>query len=606
MSMNFGWVTFPGIDRIEDCSFTDQSGPGPAKATMTIHPQDGVPQLIGDLVWNYNDNQIVIRNMIIDSATFVRNSGGKIVQLTLLDERWAWKYGQITGRYNIRLPNNFVDPAHEKTPKQLATLCFAAMGVTNFNVSVLPDNARPEIDWQAANPAESLAQMCDDLGCRIVPKRSTGSWNICVTGEGANLRDDLPYQDAGTGIDPKERPDFIQVITDNLAIQCALKLEPCGRDLDQSWRHARMLSYTPSPFDVNDPRYKIAFGFGDKAPGFEKISPNRVLQPDGTAISPQELARQFIYRAWRISNQKDVTGGRIRDGQPLIKIDGLEQYPELDRYVTRKQIILTDKLAQCYTDERGEIHTRPAFVWGSFENLIGGEVPDNYPDGTRIDFQAAKSIDPEQRASFSLSVDPIDTDRSIITISTQMRKIDKTQANHSSYEFATLRYTCAINIRDKVTWQPIRYFRKRNLGRGGNPANVLTIDRRDIKPWIINLYNSVGVCTSTSNNLDDVNAQCDYYLDQEQRKLESIATESRTYIGLFLIDMDGAIQQVTYRTGKQGHDTIVSRGNEHDIDIPSYSERRQRDGRESKNKHLALLAEISKRRIETQGTFNTL
>lgn len=69
--------------------------------------------------------------------------------------------------------------------------------------------------------------------------------------------------------------------------------------------------------------------------------------------------------------------------------------------------------------------------------------------------------------------------------------------------------------------------------------------------------------------------------------------------------MDGSIQQVSYRIGKQGADTVVSKGTEHDFDLPPYAERRQRDGRRDIAGKLSLQAEITERAARLRGTFNT-
>lgn len=601
MPLNFGQIFYPGLFSIESGTVTDISGISPAEIHIECYPQFGFPDQDGDVTFTYNSTVITFKNCTIDRATFQRDSGGKIVSIKILDERWKWAYGQITGRYNIRLPNNFVDPAHEKTPQELATLCFQAMGVINFDVSALPNDARPDVDWEGVNPAQELATLCDDLGCRIVPKRSTQSWVICATGVGANLPDYYPYQDAGDGVDPKEIPDFLQIITAPTSYQVALKLEPAGRDMDQEWKFPARLSYV-----INE--NVTAYGFGIEPKSMFNVSPEREDQPDGSAISPRELALQFLYRHWRIAIPRVMTGllANIAITPIKIYINGYNDY------VTRKQIILTDKLAQCYTDERGEIHQRPAFVFGEFEAKVYRANNGNYPPGTRIDYQVSNhEAFPEERASFSLCPDPIDTDRSFVVTSQQM--VFRTTSNETTvgssrivYDFAKLFLTCAIQIRDKTTWQPIRYARIRHIGDGSDPKNVMTVVKNDIQPWYINLYNPDGTWLSTTDNSDDVNQQCDFYLDSIEATFATVNTTTRTYIGIFPIDMDGAIQQVEYRVGKQGADTIASQGTEHDYEIPSYAERRQRDGRQNIRQRVNLEKEIAQRREATKGTFNTL
>lgn len=212
---NQGLFSYPGIQSFESIEGSDISGISPSVFVAKIFPQDEVPQADGDLVFSYNGNTITIWDAHIDRADYEQGSGGKTVIVRFLDSRWKWQAGrEITGRYNIKLPNNYVDPRHEKTPQELAKLCFDAMGETSIDVTQLPNDARPDIDWVSMPAAEALARLCDELGCRIVPQRSTRQWAIVVVGEGADLPDNgWPYNDHGLGIDPKETPDYIRIVT---------------------------------------------------------------------------------------------------------------------------------------------------------------------------------------------------------------------------------------------------------------------------------------------------------------------------------------------------------------------------------------------------------
>lgn len=587
-----GLVFYPGIQQVESFTLTDVSGISPSIAVLEIYPQDELPSLYGNLVLTYDDNVIVFYDCVIDSASYQRNSGGQIVSLRILDERWRWDKRTITGRYNFRAPNNFVIAAHEKTPQQLAQLCFSAMGITNYDVSALPNTARPEIDWNPARPAEALADICDDLGCRIVPQRSTGKWWVRVVGDGGDLPDDLPYQDPGDGIDPKEFPDYIKIVTAPKQFQVALKLEAVGRDMDQSWKALKDLSYAPSPSDATS-----AYGFGKEPSDQPDCSRVRVLQPDGTHISPQEMAIQTVFRCWRVYEGDGIS---FAAG---IRVPGYST----DNNVTRKQLILTDQLAQTWVDYLGAEHARPAVAFGSFYDGIT-EGTGNKPDGTRIDYQAAVYRDlQEERSSFSLSLDPIDTDRTIVTTSRAMVFLNP--PNSSGLTFftpATLFIGCAVLVRDATTWQPVRYEYFKQIGTGTNKSFCAEFVKDDIQPWYVSQYNLDGSYNgTTTNNENDVSNQCQYYAESIAKTFETVLSNTRTYIGLFPIDMDGAIEQITYRIGKQGHDTIASRGTEHNFDIPPYLERRQRDGRKNAVEKQKLLTEIQQRQFKQRGTFNT-
>ena len=607
---NYGQFFYPGIEAYDSVNFTDVSGIAPTVIVVDVYPQEGIPDRTGDVVLTYNGERIVIPNCVLDAASISYNSGGQMVSVRFLDERWRWKDGQITGKYNFRLPNNYVDPRHEKTPQELAAILFAAMGVTNYDASALPKDARTEVDWICANPAEELAKLCDQFGCRLVPQRSTGTWWIRVTGNGAFLPEDLPYMDGGEGIDPKEVPDYIQIVTAPVLYQTALKLQAIGKDLDLSWVPVADLTYRPAnSFTIQNGKLidDPGFGFGTEPNQMANIPSARITLGDGTAISPRELAVQTVFRAWRISTEAGESGGSQEktgvNGDPAIWIDGY------DGYVTRKQIILSDKLVQSWTDDRGGIHNRPSFMWGEFESHVTELT--NYKKGTRIDYQGAiYRQDPEEPASFSVALDAVDTDRSILTTSRQLRFVTNyikppSVEKLTVFDTARLFYTSAIQIREPKTWQPIMYYRYRQTGSGTNPANVMTIVKNDIQPWFINLYNNDGTFSSNTDNMDEVKKQCDYYLDAVARTLETIGTSQRTYIGLYAIDMDGAIQQVSYRMGSGGYDTIVSRGTEHNYEVPDYEARRQRDGRRNIAEKLKLDKEISARRVALMGTFNT-
>jgi hypothetical protein len=223
-----GRFSYPGIQQWEDVDFTDISGISPSMCTVSVYPQEGYPDANGDITFTYGDNSIAIKNCHIDAARYVQNTGGQIVQVTIMDERWKWKFGTISGRYNFKNVKaydaaftsgpavGFVDPQHEKKPQELAILLIQAMGYANsdWDVTRLPNDARPEVNWTQANPAQELHNLADQFGLRIVPIRSTGSWALVVTGEGNDLPSGIPYTpDVSHGFDPAEIPDWIRIVT---------------------------------------------------------------------------------------------------------------------------------------------------------------------------------------------------------------------------------------------------------------------------------------------------------------------------------------------------------------------------------------------------------
>ena len=613
--LNQGLLQYPGIEAWENVSITDVAGISPSVALITMYPQVSLPDPEGDLVLTYNDETVIFRNMHIDAMEYHRGSGGKVVTLRLIDERWAWTDTSITLRANLRLPNGFVDPNHEKTPQQLASQCFEALDVDHFDVSALPNDARPEIDWDYANPAQELAKLCDDLGCRIIPRRSNGSWAIVVTGEGADLPEDAPYNDAGEGIDPKETPDYLKIVSAPTLYQYAVRLEPVGKEIDLSWEALGDLSYAPGG-NATD-----GYGFGNSVmKELTDIDHRRQYQPDGTRLSPYELASQTIFRAWRIADDAPYQQFATGTGQPPDASNATIKVPGYENNVFRKQIVLTNQLVQSYTDVYGEDHKRPSFLFGLYRGDLSGSGS-NYPFGRRLDAQQASALNAslEEKESFSLAIDPVDSDKSIVMISKPMMRVTN-PSDVAAVDLAAVIYgpallwlMTAVQVRDLETWQPVRNEYLYQIGEGTNKDFCLTIIKNDIQPWYITTYvrktlddNGVDLAHPvTTNNRDQVNQQSLYYAQSIAKTFATIQTATRTYIGIYQIDLDGAIQQVSYRMGRDGSSTIASKGTEHDFDIPDYWTRRQRDGTRGIQELMKLQQEIESQRNALRGSFNT-
>ena len=618
---NHGNVTYPGINAVESFEFTDISGVQPAIGTMKVFPQYGLPEENGDIVMTYNDQTITIQAAHIDSVQYEVGGGGQIVDVRFMDSRWKWVHRFITGRYNIRLPNNWIDPVHEKTPQQLATLLFQALGESMFDVTALPNDSRPDCDWDHTSASQELEKLCNDLGCRIVPVRSTQSWKIVVTGEGADLPT-FPSQDVGQGIDPQEVPDFIKIVTAPIRYQMQLPLRAVGKDTDLSWKPLRQLSYAPLSYDIlikatsSTPQTVSSGGFGQTDwAEFRWVDSIRFVLPDGTKVSKQELARDTIFNSYRIDFENAPGAKQDSNGNWTYSV------PTIEKPVTRKQIILSNELAQMWTDNLGALHPRPAYITGSFYGKLCEGRLANCPNGTRIDKQAADSANGEnERASFSLSLDPIDTDRSIISVSPKLlQQIDPTIVSYTSvvngkvvrntisieWVEANLSFTNAFQVRDPDTWQPIRYEFLMQIGSGSDKNFAYTVIRDDIRPTVIVQSYFNGLPSKYTTNYAEVVDQCQYYAQSLSRKFQTVTSERATFIGLFPIDMDGAICQVTYSINKSGASTIASQGTEHSYITPDYEERRQMTARQGIAEKIQYVKYETARRNAYLGNVNT-
>src|SRR5207302_7663300 len=102
---------------------------------------------------SFGDVELEFPGCALDSAMVRRDRAGMIVSLSILDRRWAWRFGQICGRYNVRDEAGRLDAETERSPQELAQSLFTAMGESVFDVSLLPDDTRPEVNWVYVNPA---------------------------------------------------------------------------------------------------------------------------------------------------------------------------------------------------------------------------------------------------------------------------------------------------------------------------------------------------------------------------------------------------------------------------------------------------------------------
>ncbi len=137
---------------------------------------------------------------------------------------------------------------------------------------------------------------------------------------------------------------------------------------------------------------------------------------------------------------------------------------------------------------------------------------------------------------------------------------------------ANIMLETAVQIRDPKTNQPIRFVRKLDLGTNlGSPS--LVIMKPDVQLNLIAKYDANRVMTSIESDKERAEQQSQYYLQAEARKLEIIEGRSRSYDGLWLIVLDGAISQVTWDVGGNGATTQASRNSEHNYYVPTYPER---------------------------------
>lgn len=243
------YIVFPGLQDMESASVLYQPGIGPSQANISVPAGRVNFNLLthGDLILVYKNTPAVIwKRAAVESVTF-DIADDQTYQITILDRRWMWRYGEISGRYNARdkTTANIAPNAVEKTPRELCTLLLNAMGEQGYDVSQVPEDTRPDIEWDKANPAQELSDLCDKLGVRIVLDYDD-KVRLKAVGTG-NLFPDIPESLISPSLSvPKlTRPYKFRVYSNVARFETRFELEFVGEDVDGDFKPLRLLSYAP-------------------------------------------------------------------------------------------------------------------------------------------------------------------------------------------------------------------------------------------------------------------------------------------------------------------------------------------------------------------------
>ena len=244
-----GVAFFPGCETVESASFTLSHGITPSVCTLQISPQRNFTARDGTLVFTFAGVELRFPYCRVVQQSLQRDpQSGEVWALAIEDRRWYWAFaggdGPLSGHYNWLDEDHRPHKDYKKRPQELARLCLEALEERNYDVTQMPNDFYPEVNWDNANPAQALADLAEKCGCRVVLTLAD-TVRICKTGFGRTLPlDDDVLQDSLT-INPPERPDSLKVYCP-IWYECLFLLEPVGRDVDGKIVHIDELSYRPA------------------------------------------------------------------------------------------------------------------------------------------------------------------------------------------------------------------------------------------------------------------------------------------------------------------------------------------------------------------------
>lgn len=504
-----------GIDSALSCSFTLGHGISPNGGTIDIVPQKFVPDPSGDLRLSDGVKSITFYDVRLDSPFMRRTTQGEqVLTFRVYDRRWRWQFGDIYGRYNFRDSGNTFILNSEKTPQEIATLLLDAMNEVDYDVSQLPNDTRPEVDWIGNNPADELQELAESLGCRVVLKTDN---TVALLRQGVG--DEIPKTFRVTksdGYNPSEVPEILKVISGPVRFQQKFELEAVGKDKNGSIKPIDDLSYAPAGGWENESPYYPLGGSSDQ--------------------EARSLAQETVWKWYRIISPEfpesvydmdgDVVTNKLRD---IIPID--------------------DFLVDNDIDPDNNAIPQKAKIDG----VYWAGAPAKHTTNTYGAFQGSWSLD---------------RDRGIVMFSDFVLLIDG-----DKWKPAELYLTCSFTARDEDTRQTVRYFRQRTLANGIPGTGRKVIRRDEIVPTIKVNYDSSGTPIGYTKNTTSIQNEADYQLDAAQIAYEDVTTQEGEYIGIFDISPDGAIQQVSWEVRvNDSAKTRASMNSEHNLKVPSYDE----------------------------------
>ncbi|PQO33337.1 hypothetical protein C5Y96_10825 [Blastopirellula marina] len=495
--------TYPGITDYLSVSYTLSHGTQPGKIHVRCVAGMASPAMQGTARLFDPGTGVTVQlpDCRVDSAHVeLSPSGEQVIRFEILDQRWRWRLGYISGQYNLRTEAaSQIVPGTQKSPRELAQLCLTAMGVTHEDLSRMPNHARPYVDWDITNPAAALAALAETVGCTVVLK-TNGRVSLEPTGQGKSLPINGFLLQGRTSYDPPELPLGIELVAGPTRYQVDFELEAVGEDIDGEIKPIDELSYKPKQ------------GWAFETAWTDNVDPRC-----------QELSQQSIFKMYRIKVPDYLPGVAKTRGNRVRSID--EVLPLLSHQ-------LDDDLLPDDTRKR-----RPPWVYGTYaKGELGSSKPSMQPPSPNL------ASYPEQRYQRAFTVD---YRRGIVRFAEPVfQYIDNgTQQLRKAADLRLRVATCwrRSETRGLEHWSLLR-------GRKSARENPLVVHRSDIALEVKHDEKTSRV----RDNVDELTRQARYYLDQTLAQMRSQPIASAQYVGLQPIEPDGAIRQVTWRIDSEG------------------------------------------------------
>jgi hypothetical protein len=512
------------------------------------------------LVFSLGGNEVRFPECRVDRGSIVRNESGEVWHISVVDRRWKWRFGHVSGRYNVRRADSKIQSAEEGTalvvdtersPQQLAEIYLEAMGETSYDVSQLPNEARPAVELDYDNPAQALADLCESLGCRVV-LRLDNSVAIVRVGVGLEVPHEFLLED-GPSFERPVRPDRVAVVCGPNVYEVDFPLEAVGLDAEKPSEDSTQETIKP----IEQLSYRPKAGWSNvDVPNFYNVGADDTEED----LSPRRaLAAKSVFRYYRLRMPVTIPG-----------------YGSVDK---REQIALIDEQVSM-TRENGARVPLPAAVFGVWHS--GHDAPAN---------SEAELTPPPRgetaglRPSYYTRGFSIDAARGLVIFDEPVYSNATPEDAKVTFAPAQLMLRAKCQVRDAKTSAVSRYLRERatNATYG---AGCLVLKHDELTLTHAPSYDpasygkppegdsDVRKLLTVASNQREIDDACDRHIEAALAEFERPSPRLVRAAGIVPVDLDGAIVQVTYNVGPSGATTSVSRNSE-SPQAAAYRERRQ-------------------------------
>jgi hypothetical protein len=491
----------------------------------------------------------------------VRSTDGTLVSFSALDRRWRWRFGEVYGHYNQRDADGLIVTATEKTPQQLAQLLLSAMGETAVGVTDIPNNARPECEWVAENPAEALADLIEPFGM-VVVLQIDGTVALRQQGVGAALPANTFLIEQEVSSNPPEIPATIRVLGGPNRYQKRLQLEAVGYDLDGSIKAIDQLSYKPATGWEQETQFFAGIEGGDarKLALRDVFRLYRIRDMNSTVPIPiVQVPGPSSSQTLQVGGMTVGPGGNPAAPAAAAAQPGGVQY--LVQYL-REILPLEKGLVQTSTDPNGIRRRKPEAVYGSYYvGNISLEAPRNSEKNNVKQWQYPGQFQVEHELG-------------LVRFDEQVVRWD---TNTRTFKPAIIELECSFQVRNPDTGAPMRW--SYTMATGAAAGYGVEVVRREELVWErYTPYPNQNAGQWTEKTYEaELNTLSQYYSAGRLAQYVTQSGASGKYVGLQSINPDGAIQQVTWEIGGGGCFTSASRLYEPSPYVPPYKERRVND-----------------------------